>query len=203
MLLAAGSVAMERVLQRMATRAAYVGLLAVTAAGLLPIAVPILPPPMVARFMAATGFSSKAERGQTSSIPQLLADRTGWEPFINELARVTRSLPPEEQKQATVFTLDYGHAAAVELWADRLDLPRVISPHNSFWLWSTGKIESQVLIAVGVPGKDLKPLFRTVELATTVKCEFCMTWRRETEIWIARDPLAPLEPLWSRLKFYY
>ncbi len=109
----------------------------------------------------------------------------------------------DEQTQATVFVPDYGHAGAIELWSGAFGLPRVICPQNTYWNWSSGRADTQVLIALGMNAEDLRQMFKEVVVAGMSECEFCMTWRRRMPILVARDPIAPLGSIWPRLKFYY
>jgi hypothetical protein len=79
----------------------------------------------------------------------------------------------------------------------------VISRHNSYYLWSAGHADAaDVLIAVGANLRDLKLLFRESALADEVHCEYCMSWRARMPIYVARQPMVPLNTLWARMRHY-
>lgn len=201
-MLAAGSVAMERWLRWRAARVSLAAALVLMALIAAPIAIPLLPPEATAQYVRALGFNLQIERGKTSPLPQPLADRTGWESFIDDMAGAYNGLPPEERRQAIIYVPDYGHAGALELWGPARGLPRVICPHNTYWHWSEGHVNTPVLIATGVDPRDLRAVFRDVREVGLVQCEYCMSWRNQMRIWIARDPSAPLESLWPRARHY-
>ena len=163
---------------------------------------PLLPPAAEARCVAFLGADIKAERGKTSPIPQLLADRTGWHSFIDDMVRVYGSLPPEDRNRAIIYVPDYGHAGAIDLWGPQNGLPRVIASQNTYWHWSNGHTTTQVLIAVGAQEADLKKVFRQVRLVGIVRCDYCMSWRSHMPIYVAKDPIVPLDSIWARTRFY-
>jgi hypothetical protein len=75
-------------------------------------------------------------------------------------------------------------------------------PHNSYYLWSAGHTDADVLIAVGANPRDLKLLFRESAPVDEVHCEYCMSWRARMPIYVARQPIVPLNTLWARMRHY-
>ena len=206
LLCAAGATGIERWAQQRPIRRfvapALAALIAAVALVLLPLGVPLLSPESTAGYARALGVNFQFERGKTSPIPQLLADRTGWETFIDEIRQVSASLTPEERKQALIYVPDYGHAGALELWGPALGLPRVISGHNTFWHWSNGHVDSNVLIAVGADADDLRATFRDVRPAGYVTCDYCMSWRSHMPIMVARGTTTPVSAIWEKARHY-
>jgi 4-amino-4-deoxy-L-arabinose transferase-like glycosyltransferase len=200
--MAAGAVALERFVRRPVLRAAIVTLVVLTGAALAPLFLPILPPDVEARYVTSLHADVKIERGKTSPLPQLLADRTGWRSFVADVERVYRSLPSDDQRRAVVYVPSYGHAGSLELWGPALGLPRVISNQNTYWHWSDGHASTPVLIAVGARRGDLERLYRNVRQADTVRCAYCMSWRNDMPIYIATDPIVPLDSVWRQLRHY-
>jgi len=201
-LLAAGAVATERLVHARAARVALVGATAAAGLALAPIVVPLLAPPVMARYAAAMGLTYAVERGKTSPIPQLLADRTGWESFVDDVERVYRSLSPEDQRRAIVYAPSYGQAGAVELLGAPRGLPRVIGSQNTYWHWSAGHTNTDVLIAVDGNVATLRTLFRDVREVAWTDCEYCMSWRNHKRIVVARGSIAPVESVWARARHY-
>jgi hypothetical protein len=78
---------------------------------------------MLAAYMTPLGLQDRIaiERGKTSPIPQVLADRTGWESFIDDIDRVNHGLPDSDRQRAVVFVPDYvtlGHSSFGALHVD-------------------------------------------------------------------------------------
>jgi hypothetical protein len=48
----------------------------------------------------------------------------------------------------------------------------------------------------------LRQLFESVEVAGRHDCSFCMPWRDEATIWIARRPRRAIGEVWPELKNY-
>jgi len=201
-LLSAGAVFTERLMKSRTGRAALVGAAAATGLALAPMVVPLLSPSALAPYAAALGTNQSAERGKTSPIPQLLADRTGWESYVDDVERVYKSLSPEDRQRAIIYAPSYGQAGAIELLGPARGLPRVIGTQNTYWHWSAGHTNTEVLIAVDASAKRLRSLFRDVRVAGLVECDYCMSWRNHLEILVARGSIAPMESTWARLRHY-
>jgi len=209
---AAGAVAIEGWLRGLRSRRPFAGraiawatpaAIVSVAAIVLPTNLPLLPTDVTTRYGSVIGILQRPERGQSSPLPQLLADRTGWESGVEDVARVYRSLPADDQAKAVFFAPSYGQAAALEFFGPRLGLPdRVIGSHNSYWHWSVGRANTDVLIAVDPDPEMLRELFSDVWQAGVSRCEYCMTWRRDEAIWVGRRGTAPLDRIWARLRFY-
>jgi hypothetical protein len=165
-----------------------------------PLCLPILSPEATARYTARAGLVPQVERGKTSPLPQWLADRFDWKNLLETVSGVYHSLPPEEQRQAIIAAPSYGHAGAIELFADVYGLPHVISTHNTYFLWGQGEPTPQVLIAIGSNPDELRELFEEVTYAGSLKGTYSMNWRRNMKIYIARKPKVRLEDVWARFK---
>ena len=201
-LFAAGGVVFEGVLRRTSARAAVVAAIVITGLFLAPLVVPLLAPPTLARYAGFLGQNKSPERGKTSPLPQLLADRTGWPSFVDDMVAVYNRLPAEDRADAILFAGDYGHAGALELWGPARGLPPVICNHNTYYHWSIGKTDSRVLIAVGARRRDLVSVYRSVEQVGVTRAEYGMNWRSAMPILVARDPVVPLSTVWYRMRHY-
>jgi hypothetical protein len=201
-LFASGAVMGEAWVRRPAARIALA--LTVAAAGLLfaPLSLPVLSFESTARYAAVSHAVPKIERGKTSPLPQWLADRTGWESMIDDVGAVVASLPADERSKALLYAPDYGTAGALELWGPARGFPPVICSQNSYYHWSEGRTDSDVLIAVGASEARLRTAFADVRRAGTVSCSYCMSWRSLRPIFVARQPIAPLSRSWPEMKHY-
>jgi hypothetical protein len=178
------------------------GLILATSLALSPVTLPLLSPPATARLVAALGLNLAAERGKTSPIPQLLADRTGWESFVDDVARVYARLSPADRSNALIYGPAYGQAGSLELFGPSRGLPPVIGAQNTYWHWSVGRTDSDVLIAVDADPDVLRKLFVQVWEAGRVRCDYCMSWRSDLPIFVARGQKVPLSAVWPRYRHY-
>ena len=202
-LIAAGFAWLGHFLRAPALRA--IVLIAVVAGCLpgMPIVIGVLAPAPLARYTAWLGIRTSGERGKTSPIPQLLADRTGWEDFVAQVAQIYEQLPTADQAHTLIYAPSYGQAAAVDVLGRQYGLPRAISGHNTYFHWSQREgVNSDVLIAVGTSRERLQALFRDVQVVGTTSCVYCMSWRNGMPIYLARGQVAPLSTRWSETRHY-
>jgi hypothetical protein len=202
-LIAAGLTVIERGVHSRAVRTAIVLLLVAGCVPAVPIVIGVLPPPVLARYVAWLGIQTSGERGKTSPIPQLLADRTGWEDFVDQVAAIYRALPPEDQRRAIIYAPSYGQAGAIDVLGRKYGLPRTIARQNSYWHWSEREgVDTEVLIAVDANPDDLHVLFRDVRQVGVTSCTYCMSWRNGKRIDVARGSLRPVSTMWARARYY-
>lgn len=205
-LLAAGAVALERVAGRWTIRwplPAYAALLAAGGLVTLPLGLPVLPPETYLRYSEALGMRPPAmERGHDQPLPQIFADRFGWEEMVAEVARVYESLNPEERADAAIHTQNYGEAGAVDFFGPRYGLPRAISGHNSYWLWGPRGHSGRVVIIVGGRKEDHEKVFSNVEIAAVHRHPYAMPFEADLPIFLCREIRLPFDKVWPRVKLY-
>jgi 4-amino-4-deoxy-L-arabinose transferase-like glycosyltransferase len=202
--LAAGAVALERLLtdqrQRWLRGATLVVLLAggaITA----PVALPILPPERYAAYAAALGLTpQQAERTAVGVLPQHLADRFGWPELAEEVARVYHALPDEERRDAAIFGDNYGRAGALDHFGPALGLPAAISGHNNYFFWGPRGHSGDVVIIIGGDVEDHQRVFEKVEVAGRTECRYCMPYENHVPIFVGRRLRAPLAEIWPGTK---
>lgn len=205
MLLGAGGVLLEDVLQGRAWKwakvAAVAVMLALTAA-IAPLAVPLMPVETFIRYAAVLRIQNVEERHKMGKLPQFYADMFGWRNMAEQVAAVFHALPPEEQKQAAILARNYGEAGAVDYYAAQLGIPNAICGHNNYYLWGPGKTDPQVLIVIGGNPDDARRVFGDVRAAGLITHPYVMPYENNLTIWVCRQPKAPLRQLWPKLKDY-
>ncbi len=203
MLLAAGGVALEAVLQRPIGRAAVLALLVAGGAASVPIAIPILPVDIYVRYSRALGVApGTEERNALARLPQFFADREGWDRFVDQISAVYDRLSPAERASAAVFTGNYGEAGAIEQLGKSRGLV-AISGHNNYWLWGPAGRTGDVLIVLSRSRARLEERFTSVELAGETDCGDCMPYENHQPIFICRGlKPPPLAEQWTGLKHY-
>ncbi|HEX4955734.1 MAG TPA: glycosyltransferase family 39 protein [Thermoanaerobaculia bacterium] len=203
MLLAAGGVALERGARQLArgwALPAYAGVLAVGGVALAPLFVPLLPPETLIRYSEATGLTQpRIENHRLGPLPQLHADRFGWREMAAEVARVYRSLPPEEQAVAVVFGQNYGQAGAIDLFGPELGLPKAISGHLAYHDWGPRSSRGEVVIVMDDDRETLERLFEQVEWAGRVEHPYSMPYQH-FDLHVCRRLRMPIEELWPQVR---
>jgi hypothetical protein len=202
LLFAPGAVAIEawsatRRWARAAVPAAIVGV------GLLlaPLGWPVLP---VERFLAysqAIGIGPRSqERHEMGALPQHYADMFGWEELARTVSRVHLSLPEDERATARVFASNYGQAGALEYFASRYPMPRVVSPHNTYWLWGPAPDDGGTVIIIGGRREEHLEALREVEEVARTSCDLCMPYENGRPIFVGRGWRVSLNAVWPKTK---
>ncbi len=203
-LLAAGAVALERLVERLrsptARRAAMGAALAWTIlAGVvvMPLALPVLPVEdylVHARRLGAA--PSTEEKKELAELPQFFADMHGWQAKTDAVTAVVAGLSPAERDAACIFALNYGVAGAVAHLG--VGLPPVLSGHNNYSLWGPGSCSGEVMVVVG-RHRGLLEHYLSIEEAAEVDCGRCMPYENHQTIYVARGLETPLAELWPEL----
>ncbi|HTK31846.1 MAG TPA: glycosyltransferase family 39 protein [Candidatus Saccharimonadaceae bacterium] len=202
MLLAAGAVAFERAFaKRRAWRVATPALIALMGALLLPAALPVLPEPVMVRYLRALGLSGRQdERLAPAALGQHYADMHGWPAFADTVAAVVARLTPEARRHCVVFAQNYGDASAVNFFGRARGLPHCFSSHNSYWIWGPPKEEPEVIIVLGGDADDNARVFDHIEIVTHVRTTWTMPYEQDVPVSIGRGLRVPLATLWPQLK---
>jgi hypothetical protein len=202
MLFAAGGVAVERWASRGRRGWAVAGLALVsvlTSLMILPFAVPVLPVETFIKYQTALGVKpSTSEDLRLSELPQFFADMFGWEQLAKDVSAVYLALPESERASIVVYARNYGEAGALEYYAPKYPLPRVISTHNSYWFWGYPKVEPQTLIVLRGREEDHREICDEVVLAAVHTCRYCMPYENDMPIFICRRLRVPLAEVWKR-----
>ena len=204
MLLAAGALAIERVVEprdwRWAKRL-LVGALVAGGGLLAPFALPILPPDLFLRYQSALGIEVPAEeRGHNTALPQHFADRFGWQELTGTVARLYKHLPAGEQIECVILCGNYGAAGAIDLFGPAFGLPKASSPHNSYYLWSKPTRSGKTTIAIGFSKNDLDAWFGDVRKVEITASNPYGRAANRSVVYVCRDPKMPLEQAWPHAK---
>lgn len=171
-LIAAGAAFLERVTARQNTWVRYalaafmliVGLIA------LPAALPLFLPEKEARFIKKLtiipGFKEvlRWENGQYYALPQDFADMMGWEELAKKTGEVWQTIP--DKTMAAIYAESYGQAGAIEHFAKKQGVPKVLSFSDNYRYWLPDSLPSnfQTLIYVNDElGDDMPTFFQKIE----------------------------------------
>ncbi len=208
-LFAAGGVAWETIFshskqaarcRNLAFSAMTVIMVAYTAA-ILPLVVPVLSPAGTLTYQARlTRLLHGPNTRVSDELPQMIADRFGWQREADEVTRIYHSLSPEEQKKTAILASNYGEASAIDILGH--DLPEAISGDMNYFQWgphgATGEVV--ILISAGTRAQLLRE-YASVDVAGHMDDPRAMRFEQK-DIYIARGRRRNLSQDWAHFKHY-
>jgi Dolichyl-phosphate-mannose-protein mannosyltransferase len=181
---------------------AYPYVLALSGLLLAPGVIPLLPPPNYGPLYGSLLGNSGAQQsaGDIHQLPQILADRFGWESQVAQIAQVYHRLPSEDQRIACIYTVNYGEGGALYQFGDRYHLPPPISGHNAFFTWGSHGCTGQVVVSIGITPQQAARWFNEVTLVATTSCDDCVQEEDNTPILVLRQPKVAFSIIWEQSK---
>lgn len=169
----------------------------------IPVSLPVLPVESYIRYSNALGISQpKMEKHSDTPLPQVLADRFGWEEMVKEVSNAFYSLSREEQNNTIIYAQNYGQAGAVDFFGKKLGLPRASSGHNNYWLWGPALTKPEAAIIIGGEEKDHLEVFESVEIFSVHINDYAMPYETNLPIFICRYPKTTLDKVWEKVKLF-
>lgn len=205
-MMAAGGVAFENLLEagrRYWLRTAFPALLVAGGLIALPFGVPVLPVDAFLRYSQAFPYarSVKTERDAVAAeLPQLYADMFGWDNIAEGVARVYHGLPAADRAGCAILAGNYGEAGAIDYYGPALGLPKAISGHNSYFFWGPRGYSGGCVIVFGERSNEFVRYFRDVVRVATITNPHAMPIEQSVDVYICRQPIAPLSVLWPHFK---
>lgn len=168
----------------------------------VPVVVPILSIENLVKYQEAIGFTPpKSEVANDSPLQQIFSDQLGWQELTEKVAGVYNSLPPEERAKAGIFAGNYGEAGAIDFYGEQYNLPKAISPHQSYFLWGPREYTGEILIILGASKAEAEKRCESVEERTEVNHPYAQSYEKY-RILICRQTKQPLPEIWQSLKFW-
>jgi len=201
-----GALLWERWLtNRQATRRGFVVSMAFSGVFSIPIAAPVLPPPLLQQ---AADFIRDGEQGVPGSAPAPMgryfphfAEMHAWPELTAEVRRHYEALTDDEKEQITLMAAFFGQAGALNQ-LDEGALPVAHSGHVNYHLWSEAADFSDV-IAIGFDVDLLNSLYADVTELSEFSCERCMARENGLIIARARAPKVPNPEIRAAIKRFY
>ncbi|WP_083733191.1 ArnT family glycosyltransferase [Actinomadura sp. CNU-125] len=131
------------------------------------------------------------------------AETVGWPRFVAEVARVYRSVPPDER--ATIVVSNYGEAGAIDRYGPDHGLPRAYSGHNGYWYFGRPPDASDTTIVVGpeslAGAAQLKRYWTDVRPAGRIDNGVGLDNEEQGKpVWICKGRRASWTELWPEFK---
>jgi hypothetical protein len=118
------------------------------------------------------------------------------------VAEVYRHAAGQQQESILLLAENYGEAGALEFFGPRYGLPPVISPHNTYHLWSATQDAAHSYIAIGLPEGQLREIFEEVTEAGLHTCTYCMDYENNLPVYVCRRARVPYGDWWPGTKWY-
>ena len=183
---------------------AWMAVAAVLAAILAPVALPLLDPPDLASYLAATHLRPPPDEAAAVGAPltQVFSDELGWRELERRVAAVYRTLPDDEKKRVTILASNYGEAAAIDVYGRADRLPPAISGQDQYYLWGPGTGDGGVIMHVNGDPERWRKYCRSLEIADTFGVALAMPYENGRPILVCRGFRADLSATWERFKRY-
>jgi hypothetical protein len=217
MLMAAGAVAIERLLGRPETgqprlqwvKPAIVVLLLAAGAFFAPLTVPVFSPDHFLAYAKHLPMNPPLTEHfvPRSPLPQWYSDQFGYKEIADEAVVAWNRIPAEERgsdpsKACGIFAQDYGQAGAIDFFDRKLGLPPAMSGDRTYWLWGTHGYSGSCLIVLGDSRGRLEKLFEQVDYVGTSAAN---PWALESpaDFYICRKPkFGALSNVWPKIKHW-
>jgi len=181
-------------------------LVVVAVASSLPIILPYFPYPQVQSYAQAIGYNTELERGNKPPLPQILADRIGWEEKVDLVVNAYNKLNADEKKRTMIAAGNYGQAGAIELYGIKYGLPLTVCSHNTYYLWSKNHMFGDVLLLMARKNElnGIKRRFDSVETTEGVFTNpYVTSHENNLTVFICRGPKISYDQMLEMDRFYY
>ncbi len=183
-----------------------VGLLFAGVAMVFPVVLPCLSYEQARAYTEFLGLNTEIERGKKPPLPQLLADRIGWEEKVDLVVHAYQGLTDEEKRETIIAAGNYGQAGAIEVYGKKYGLPAVVCGHNTYYLWSKERLSGSIVLQL-THADDydrLKERFESVEPCEgEFSSQYVSAHENNLKVFVCRGPKMPFAEMLERGKFYY
>jgi MFS family permease len=208
LLFAAGGAAWQSLLNKPRTYwifPAYATLLVVIAILIAPMSLPILTPAQWLAYTDRMHLRDKASHSENESdgpLPQFYADRFGWQELTDDVTRIYKALPRDEQARVGILCSNYGEASAINFLGAGRGLPVAISGQNSYWMWGPhGETGELMIIVNGATPEEMRENYASVEIVGRMDHPYAMPYEHRN-IYLCRGRKTSLITGWWELKHY-
>lgn len=172
----------------------------------LPVILPCVPYEMAEAQTRFLGLNTELERGKKPPLPQLLADRIGWEEKVALVVKAWNGLSPEDRNEVIVAADNYGQAGAIELFGRSAGLPPVASGHNTYYLWSKDRITGSILLQLERENayEGLSRVFSSVTpVGEVFRNPYVSSHENNLRVFLCRGPRIPPAEMLERARTYH
>jgi hypothetical protein len=185
-------------------RRIWIGAALATSAIVAPVVLPLLDPPQLERYLAATHLKPRPDEaaGVGAPLTQVFSDELGWRDFEKQVAAAYNALPPEDRAKAAIVTIDYGEAAALDYYGAADGLPPVLSGQNQYYLWGAHGHDGSIMLHINGKAERWTRACVSAEVVGTFGAPYAMPYENNRPIVLCRGLKANLSNTWERFKHY-
>ncbi|HEX4508131.1 MAG TPA: glycosyltransferase family 39 protein [Alphaproteobacteria bacterium] len=185
-------------------RRIWIGAALVTSAIVAPVVLPLLDPPQLERYLAATHLKPKPDEaaGVGAPLTQVFSDELGWRAFEKQVAAAYNALPPEDRAKAAIVTIDYGEAAALDYYGPADGLPPAMSGQNQYYLWGAHGHDGSVMLHINGKADRWVRACASAEVVGTFGAPYAMPYENDRPIILCRGLKANLSDTWARFRHF-
>lgn len=201
-LFAVGGAACARINRSVA--AIWLAAAAAVFALLAPLALPLLDPPALARYLQATHLRPPPDELAAVGAPltQVFSDELGWRELEKKVAAAYRSLPDAERSRAAILAVDYGEAAAIDFYGKADGLPPALSGEDQYFLWGSHGYDGSVILHINGNERSWRRFCKRLEVIGTFGAPYAMPYENGRPILLCHGLRANLTQTWERFKRY-
>ena len=201
-LFAVGAVVMARI--RPIVRTVWVIAALIVSLICAPVVLPILDPSALAAYLAFSHIAPAPSEtaGVGAPLTQLFSDELGWRDLEKQVASVYHSLPPDERSRTAILAVDYGEAAALDVYGQQDGLPPVLCGQDQYFLWGARGFDGSTIIHVNGDPNRWRRGCESVQVVGKFGVPYAMPYETARPIFICRGLRRSLSEIWDRLKRY-
>jgi hypothetical protein len=200
-LFAFGAVAIEAAVAHAALRGALVAVVVAVAVLAAPMSLPLLPVDRFIAYEQALGYKpAPMETRALGALPQLYADMFGWREMAKQVSQAYWALPEDERAKAVFAGNNYGEAAAVDVFGDRM--PPSISGHNNYFIWGPHGHDGSVVIRLTGKPEAVKEAYEQVDIVGKIDNPYAMPDETNLYVVVCHNRKSSLIADWPQFKNY-
>lgn len=200
-MIAAGAVAVERLIKNQYARTAIPVFLILITLPILPISIPIYRQDgLVVYFKKleekyGITVGRRFEDGSIHSLPQDYADQLGWEELTQIAAKAYELIP--QKSGVLIFCENYGQAGAIAISGKKYNLPQPVSFSESFLYWAPQQFQPDIEYLIYINdelGEDVRTHFRDIQVVGRISNIHAREYG--TIVYLCSKPVRSFNQLW-------
>jgi hypothetical protein len=166
----------------------------------VPVVLPILDPPALARYLDKTRLRPRPVEieGFGAPLTQVFSDELGWRDGETSRACIPFAVP-EDRSRAAIMTQNYGEAAALDVYGREDGLPPSVCGQLQYYFWGTHGCDSSVILHVHGDPERWSEICRESRIVDRFGVPLAMPYEHGPII-LCNGLLRPLPEMWSRFK---
>jgi len=203
MLIAAGSVAYEKLIRKRTLRIAFPLVLCLLAIPGVPSGLPVWDREGLVTYFDVLDrrygidLGMRFEDGTIHSLPQDYADMIGWEEFATLTEKAYMMI--EDKTAALIYAENYGQAGAITIIGKKYGLPEAVSFHESFRYWFPREFPVEIKSFIYINhslGRDVEELFATIRLIGRISDPNAREYG--AAVYLCENPVTSFNEFWKK-----